>query len=113
MDVLVFFINKVLIAVTVLGSIYALGAIGVTLIFGILRFAHFAHGDMMTLGAFFAFHFATVTHLPVGAGGGFGVGLGAGVVGFGGGFGSGAGSVVMGGRPPPAGAWLMVVTSWS
>ena len=28
----------------VLGSIIALGAIGVSLIFGILRFAHFAHG---------------------------------------------------------------------
>lgn len=39
----------------VLGSILTLGAIGISLIFGILRFAHFAHGDMMTLGAFFAF----------------------------------------------------------
>lgn len=38
----------------VLGSIISLGAIGVSLIFGILRFAHFAHGDMMTLGAYFA-----------------------------------------------------------
>jgi branched-chain amino acid transport system permease protein len=55
MDELIFFINRVLISGTVLGSIYALGAIGVTLIFGILRFAHFAHGDMMTLGAFIAF----------------------------------------------------------
>jgi branched-chain amino acid transport system permease protein len=45
----------VLISGAVLGSIYALGAIGVTLIFGILRFAHFAHGDMMTMGAFVAF----------------------------------------------------------
>jgi branched-chain amino acid transport system permease protein len=60
MDILVFFINKVVIAGTVLGSIYALGAIGATLIFGILRFAHFAHGDMMTLGAFFAFVIALV-----------------------------------------------------
>ena len=60
MDVLVFFINKVVIAGTVLGSIYALGAIGATLIFGILRFAHFAHGDMMTMGAFFAFLIALV-----------------------------------------------------
>jgi branched-chain amino acid transport system permease protein len=51
MDELVFFFNNVLIAGTVLGCVYALGAIGVTLIFGILRFAHFAHGDMMTLGA--------------------------------------------------------------
>lgn len=60
MNELVFFINKVLISGTVLGSIYALGAIGVTLIFGILRFAHFAHGDMMTLGAFFSFLLALV-----------------------------------------------------
>ena len=52
---LIFFANKVLINGTVLGSVYALGAIGVTLIFGILRFAHFAHGDMMTMGAFVAF----------------------------------------------------------
>ena len=33
-----------------LGSIYALGAVGISMIFGILRFAHFAHGDVMTLG---------------------------------------------------------------
>ena len=36
----------------VLGSIIALGAIGLTLLYGILRFAHFAHGDLMTLGAY-------------------------------------------------------------
>lgn len=55
MNELVFFINKGIIAGAIIGSIYALGAIGVTLIFGILRFAHFAHGDMMTLGAFIAY----------------------------------------------------------
>ena len=55
MNEFIFFVNKVLVNGTVLGSVYALGAIGVTLIFGILRFAHFAHGDMMTLGAFVAF----------------------------------------------------------
>jgi branched-chain amino acid transport system permease protein len=49
-----------LISGTVLGSIYALGAIGVTLVFGILRFAHFAHGDMMTMGAFIAFLLASM-----------------------------------------------------
>lgn len=59
MDELIFFINRVLISGTVLGSIYALGAIGVTLVFGILRFAHFAHGDMMTMGAFVAFVLAS------------------------------------------------------
>ncbi|MCV0393914.1 MAG: branched-chain amino acid ABC transporter permease [Rhizobiaceae bacterium] len=54
MNELVFFINKGIIAGLISGSIYALGAVGVTLIFGILRFAHFPHGDMMTTGAFFA-----------------------------------------------------------
>ncbi len=38
----------------VLGSIITLGAIGVSLVFGILRFANFAHGDLMTVGAYFA-----------------------------------------------------------
>lgn len=50
----VFFINKALLSGLIIGSIYALGAVGVTLVFGILRFAHFAHGDMMTAGAFIA-----------------------------------------------------------
>ncbi|MEE8270887.1 MAG: branched-chain amino acid ABC transporter permease [Alphaproteobacteria bacterium] len=48
------FVNFYLIPGLVLGSIYALGAIGVSLLFGILRFAHFAHGDLMTLGAYLA-----------------------------------------------------------
>jgi branched-chain amino acid transport system permease protein len=60
MDELIFFINKVIISGTVIGSIYALGAVGVTLIFGILRFAHFAHGDMMTLGAFFTYSLVAI-----------------------------------------------------
>ncbi len=60
MNELVFFVNKVLISATVLGSVYALGAVGVTLIFGILRFAHFAHGDMMTMGAFVSFVLASI-----------------------------------------------------
>ncbi|SDM83315.1 amino acid/amide ABC transporter membrane protein 1, HAAT family [Franzmannia pantelleriensis] len=52
MNELVFFINNVVVAGSVTGSIYAMGAIGVTLVFSIMRFAHFAHADMMTLGAF-------------------------------------------------------------
>lgn len=51
---IVFFLNKVVVAGLISGSVYALGAVGVTLIFGILRFSHFPHGDMMTTGAFFA-----------------------------------------------------------
>jgi len=49
----------------VLGSIIALGAIGVSMIFGILRFAHFAHGDLMTFGAYVAFLGVTVIGLPL------------------------------------------------
>lgn len=35
------------------GSIIALAAVGLTLTYGILRLANFAHGDLMTLGAYF------------------------------------------------------------
>ena len=49
------FINNYLIPGLVLGSIYALGAIGVSMIYSILRFAHFAHGDLMTFGAYVAY----------------------------------------------------------
>ena len=38
----------------VLGSILTLGAVGLTLIYGIVRFANFGHGDLMTLGAYLA-----------------------------------------------------------
>lgn len=46
------FINLYLIPGLTIGSIYALGAVGISMIFGILRFAHFAHGDLMTIGAY-------------------------------------------------------------
>jgi branched-chain amino acid transport system permease protein/neutral amino acid transport system permease protein len=45
----------------VTGSVLALGAIGLTLIYGILKFAHFAHGDSMMLAAYFAFFALTGT----------------------------------------------------
>ncbi|MBW4521124.1 MAG: branched-chain amino acid ABC transporter permease [Scytolyngbya sp. HA4215-MV1] len=38
-----------------LGSIIALAAVGLTLTYGILRLANFAHGDFMTLGAYLTF----------------------------------------------------------
>ncbi len=46
------FVNFYLFPALTIGSIYALGAVGISMIFGILRFAHFAHGDLMTLGAY-------------------------------------------------------------
>ena len=36
-----------------IGSVLALAAIGLTLTYGILRLSNFAHGDFMTLGAYF------------------------------------------------------------
>jgi branched-chain amino acid transport system permease protein/neutral amino acid transport system permease protein len=43
----------------VFGSIISLGAIGLTLVFGIIRFANFAHGDLMSAGAFVALFMVT------------------------------------------------------
>lgn len=40
------------------GSIYALIAIGYTMVFGVLRFINFAHGDVYMLGAFSGFYVA-------------------------------------------------------
>ena len=40
-----------------LGSMYALIAIGYTLVYGVLRLINFAHGDIMMIGAFLAFIF--------------------------------------------------------
>jgi branched-chain amino acid transport system permease protein/neutral amino acid transport system permease protein len=39
----------------VVGSVYVLGASGLSLLYGIKKFANFAHGDMMTIGAYVAF----------------------------------------------------------
>ncbi|MDH5409753.1 MAG: branched-chain amino acid ABC transporter permease [Alphaproteobacteria bacterium] len=61
MDIIGDLINFHLIPGIVLGSIYALGAIGLTLTFGILRFANFAHGEIMTLGAYFAWTLVQLT----------------------------------------------------
>jgi neutral amino acid transport system permease protein len=47
-----------------LGSIIALGAVGLTLTYGILRLSNFAHGDYMTLGAFVAWTL-NVSKIPV------------------------------------------------
>lgn len=47
-----------------LGSLYALLAIGYTLVYGILRLINFAHGDVFMLGAYFAFYAITAFTLP-------------------------------------------------
>lgn len=41
-----------------LGSIYALIALGYTMVYGVLRFINFAHGDIYMVGAFAGFYLA-------------------------------------------------------
>lgn len=48
------------------GSIIALAAVGLTLTYGILRLANFAHGDILTMGAYAAFWANTVLKLNIG-----------------------------------------------
>lgn len=43
-----------------LGSIYALTAIGLAMVFGILRLINFAHGDLMMVGAYLALGLGTL-----------------------------------------------------
>lgn len=47
-----------------LGSLYALIAIGYTMVYGILRLINFAHGEIFMLGAYFVFWGVTLVHLP-------------------------------------------------
>ena len=49
-NALVVFLNFVFIPAAAYGAQLALGALGVTLIYGILRFSNFAHGDTMAFG---------------------------------------------------------------
>ena len=51
LNALIVFSNFVFIPALAYGSQLALGALGVTLIYGILRFSNFAHGDTMAFGA--------------------------------------------------------------
>lgn len=46
-----------------LGSIYALIALGYTMVYGIIKLINFAHGDVYMLGAFVAFYATTFFHL--------------------------------------------------
>ena len=47
-----------------LGSLYALIAIGYTMVYGILLMINFAHGDIVMMACYFAFFGITVFHIP-------------------------------------------------
>ena len=51
LNALALFSNFVVVPAMAYGSQLALGALGVTIIYGILRFSNFAHGEIMSFGA--------------------------------------------------------------
>lgn len=50
LNALALFANFVVVPATAYGAQLALGALGVTIIFGILKFANFSHGELMSFG---------------------------------------------------------------
>ena len=48
-----------------LGSIYALTAIGFTMVYGIIRLINFAHGDIYMVGAFLTLTGVTLLNMPI------------------------------------------------
>ncbi len=49
----------------VTGTYFALGAVGLALVFGVLRLVNFAHGDLLTFAAYATLLFSTTVHLPI------------------------------------------------
>jgi len=47
-----------------IGGLYALVSIGVTLIFGVVKIVNFAQGEFVTIPAFIALSFLTFAHFP-------------------------------------------------
>ena len=47
-----------------IGSIYALMAVGYSLVYSIMNFSNFAHGSVIMLGAYFGFYALTLLGLP-------------------------------------------------
>ena len=47
------------------GSIYALIALGYTMVYGIAKMINFAHGDIIMVGAYALYVFAALLGLPV------------------------------------------------
>ena len=48
-----------------LGSVYAIVAVGYSIVYGILRLINFAHGDIMTIGVYIMLVFMTNTGMPL------------------------------------------------
>jgi neutral amino acid transport system permease protein len=48
-----------------LGAVFALGAVGLTLVYAILRLVNFAHGDFLTFGAYMAYLINVTWGMPL------------------------------------------------
>lgn len=59
------FVLQLLVNGLVVGSVYALAALGFVLIYKASRVLNFAHGDFLALGTFAAYALATSTSMPV------------------------------------------------
>jgi len=58
-----YFIQQVINGLS-LGSIYALVAIGFSIVYGILRLINFAHGDILMIGVYAGLFLVVIFHLP-------------------------------------------------
>jgi len=59
------FVQQLINGLTI-GAIYALIALGYTMVYGILRLINFAHGDIYMVGAFVGYFLAFNLALPLG-----------------------------------------------
>ena len=63
MQILQYLINGISI-----GAVYAIIALGYTMVYGIAKMLNFAHGDVIMVGAYVAFTVISTMHLPIWAG---------------------------------------------
>ena len=61
-------IQAILLTAIILGSLYAMISIGLSMVWGTLRIFNFAHGSMMTLGAYVAWTLVKIGSIYVGIG---------------------------------------------